>query len=174
MSIIDILILVIFVAAAAYGWWRGMIVQIGSLAGVLLGILLCRLFGDQFTNFLINTFGGDGPVSPDTAYATGVAANVVLFILGFIAAKLVARVIKAVTQAARLSLIDKLCGVVFSLFEWFLIFSILLNIWQAFNPSDPILKKSTLGDGRAAHAIFNLAPNVLGNETLKSIFNQHP
>ncbi|MDE5607462.1 MAG: CvpA family protein [Muribaculaceae bacterium] len=171
MAPIDIIILVIFVAAAAYGWWRGMIVQIGSLAGILLGILLCRLFGDGFANFLINTFGGDGPVSPDTRYATGVAANVILFILGFIAAKLVARLIKAVTQAVRLSLIDKLCGVIFSIFEWFLIFSILLNIWQAFRPSDPIIRNSSLGNGRAAHAILNLAPNVLGNETLKSIFD---
>ena len=171
MSTIDILILVIFVAAAAYGWWRGMIVQIGSLAGVLLGILLCRLFGDGFATFLIDTFGGDGPVSGDTRYVTGVAANVILFILGFIAAKLVAHVIKAVTQAVRLSLIDKLCGVVFSIFEWFLIFSLLLNIWQAFRPNSPILSGSTLGNGRAAHAIMNLAPNILGNETIKSIFD---
>ncbi|MBD5213592.1 MAG: CvpA family protein [Bacteroidales bacterium] len=171
MAPIDIIILVIFVASAAYGWWRGMIVQIGSLAGILLGILLCRLFGEGFADFLIDTFGGDGPISSDTRYATGVAANVILFILGFIAAKLVAHVIKAVTQAVRLSLIDKLCGVIFSIFEWFLIFSILLNVWQAFRPSDPILKNSSLGNGRAAHAILNLAPNVLGNETIKSIFD---
>lgn len=170
MSTIDILILIIFVAAAAYGWWRGVIVQMGSLAGVLLGILLCRLFGDDFARILINLFT-DGSASSDTRYVTGVVANVILFILGFIAAKLVAKLIKAVTQAARLSLIDKLCGVVFSLFEWFLIFSILLNIWQAFRPHSPIISDSSLGGGRAAHAIMNLAPNVLGNETIKSIFD---
>lgn len=75
MSIIDIIILVVFIGAAVYGWWRGMIVQIGSLAGVLLGILLCRLFGDGFSGFLIDTFGGKDPVSADTRYVTGVIAR---------------------------------------------------------------------------------------------------
>lgn len=171
MNTIDIIILVIFVAAAAYGWWRGIIVQIGSLAGVLLGILLCRLFGDPFAGFLINTFGSDGPVSADTRYVTGVIANVILFIVGFISAKLVARMLKAVTKAVRLSLVDKLCGVVFSIFEWFMVFSLLLNVWQALRPDSPVIKESSLGGGRAAHAIMNLAPNVLGNETVKSIFD---
>lgn len=170
MSPIDILIILIFIAAAVYGWWRGIIVQMGSVAGLLLGILLCRLFGNGFAGILLSIFAGDPPHEPDSIYVSGVAANVVLFILGFVAAKLVARVIKAVSQAARLSLIDKLCGVLFAIFEWFLIFSILLNIWQAFRPDKPLLSESSLGNGRAAHAIMNLAPNVLGNETVKTIF----
>lgn len=172
MNTIDIIIILLFIAAAAYGWWRGIIVQIGSLAGVLLGILLCRLFGSAFSGFLIDLFGGDGPVSEDTRYVTGVIANVLLFIAGYISAKLVARMLKSVSRAARLTLVDKVCGVVFSIFEWFLALSILLNVWQAMRPGKPILGGSTLDGGRAAHAIMNLAPNVLGNETVRALFDQ--
>lgn len=170
MSIIDIVILIVFIAAAAYGWWRGMIVQIGSLAGVLLGILLCRLFGNAFCDFLSGLFS-DGKPSDDTVYISGVIANVILFIIGFICAKLVAHLIKTVTHAVKLSLIDKLCGVVFAIFEWFLVLSILMNIWQICRPGSHILSDSSLGGGRAAHAIMNLAPNVLGNETAHAIFD---
>lgn len=170
MSIIDLIIILVFIGAAAYGWWRGMIVQIGSLAGVLLGILLCRLFGDSFCGFLAGLFS-DGTPSDDTVYIAGVIANVLLFLVGFISAKIVAHFIKTVTRAVKLSLIDKLCGVVFAIFEWFLVLSILMNIYQICRPTSHILSDSALGGGRAAHAIMNLAPNVLGNETAKAIFD---
>lgn len=171
MSIIDFIIILVFIGAVVYGWMRGMIVQFGSLAGVLLGILLCRLFGQGFSNFLISIFSSEPAPSEDTIYICGVVANVILFLIGFVAAKIAARFVKTVSKAVKLTLVDKMCGVVFALFEWFMVLSILMNVWQIFRPSSHILSESSLGGGRSAHAIMNLAPNVLGNETAQAIFD---
>lgn len=169
MSAIDIIIIVVFIGAVIYGYWKGVIVQIGSLAGILLGILACRLFGPWLADLLGGATGESQ--SLDMSYVNGVVANVILFILGFICAKLVARIIKTVTTAVKLSLVDKLLGVIFCLFEWFLILSILLNVWQVLRPGTNIIASSTLGNGRAARAVIDLAPAVLGTETATAIFD---
>lgn len=169
MSIIDIIIIIVFIGAVIYGYWKGIIVQIGSLAGILLGILACRLFGPWLTDVLGGATGGSDAI--DMHYVNGVVANVILFLLGFISAKLVARVIKSMTTAVKLSFIDKLLGVIFCLFEWFLILSILLNVWQVLRPGTDITSSSTLGKGRAAKAIVDLAPAVLGTDSATAIFD---
>ncbi len=171
MSAIDILIIIVFIGAVIYGYWKGVIVQIGSLAGILLGILACRLFGPWLTDLLGGATGASQSI--DIGYINSVVANGILFLLGFISAKLTARLIKTVTTAVKLSLIDKLLGVIFCLFEWFLILSILLNVWQVLRPGTDITSSSTLGNGRAADVVMDIAPAVLGTETATALFESH-
>ncbi|MBR6747281.1 MAG: CvpA family protein, partial [Muribaculaceae bacterium] len=81
----------------------------------------------------------------------------------------VANLVKTVTKSLHLTVFDRIAGAIFSLFEWFLIFSLLLNIWQAFRPDIDITSKSSLADGRAAKAVVDFAPKVLGSESFKEI-----
>ncbi|MDE6085781.1 MAG: CvpA family protein [Muribaculaceae bacterium] len=169
MTAIDIIIIVVFFGAVIYGYWKGVIVQLGSLAGILLGILACRLFGPWLTEVLGGATGSSDAI--DMGYINGIIANVILFILGFLCAKLVARLVKTVTTAVKLSIVDKLLGVIFCLFEWFLVLSILLNVWQVLRPGVNVAASSTLGRGRAARAVMDLAPAVLGTQTALAIFD---
>ncbi len=160
MTAIDILILLIFIVSIIYGLRRGFIMQLGSVGGVLVGIVACRIFSESVTRF----FAGDSPDANDM-YVSGVFACVLLFIVGYIAARLVARLVKTVTNTLHLTVFDRIAGALFSLFEWFLVFSLLLNIWQAFRPD--ITSGSRLAGGRAAAAVVDFAPKVLGSETFK-------
>lgn len=171
MSALDIIILVVFVGAVIYGFWKGVLVQLGTVAGILLGILACRLFGPWLTEVLGGATGGSNAI--DMGYVNSVLANVILFILGFLCAKLVARLVKTVTTAVKLSIVDKLLGVIFCLFEWFLVLSILLNVWQVLRPGTDITASSTLGKGRAADAVLDLAPAVLGADSPTVLFEAH-
>lgn len=162
MAALDILILLIFIVSVVYGLRRGVITQLGSVGGVIVGIIACRLFSGSVTRL----FAGSNPDANDL-YVSGVFASVLLFIVGFIAARLVAGLIKTVTHSLHLTVIDRIAGALFSLFEWFLIFSLLLNIWQAFRPDIDITSNSRLADGRAARAVVDFAPKVLGSETFK-------
>lgn len=168
MSAIDIIIIIVFIGAVIYGYWKGVIVQIGSLAGILLGILACRLFGPWLTGVLGGATGDSDSI--DMGYINSVIANVILFLLGFISAKLVAKLVKTVTTAVKLSVVDKLLGVIFCLFEWFLVLSILLNVWQVLRPGNDITSSSRLGGGRAARVVMEIAPTVLGSETATTLF----
>lgn len=162
MAALDILILLIFIVSIVYGLRRGIITQLGSVGGVIVGIIACRLFSGSVTRL----FAGSNPDANDL-YVSGVFASVLIFLVGFIAARLVASLIKTVTHSLHLTVIDRVGGTLFSIFEWFLIFSLLLNIWQAFRPDIDITSNSRLADGRAARAVVDFAPKVLGSETFK-------
>ncbi len=77
MTAIDILILLIFIVSIIYGLRRGFIMQLGSVGGVLVGIVACRIFSESVTRF----FAGDSPDANDM-YVSGVFACVLLFIVG--------------------------------------------------------------------------------------------
>lgn len=162
MAALDILILLIFAVSIIYGLRRGFITQLGSVGGVIVGIIACRLFSGHVTHL----FAGSDPDANDI-YVSGVFASVLLFIVGYISARLVARLIKSVSNTLHLTVFDRIAGALFSLFEWFLIFSLLLNIWQAFRPDIDITSGSRLANGRAAAAVVDFAPKVLGSETFK-------
>lgn len=162
MSALDILIIIVFVGAIVYGLYKGVIAQMGSLGGILLGIVACRLFGDDFARFL-------GTVLPDmtsdaasSAYVNGIIANVIIFIVVYILAVLIAKLIRKLTHALCLGVIDRIAGAIFCLFKWFLAFSIVLNVWLAFDPNAGFQKKSSIGGGVAVKAIISLAPTTLG------------
>jgi len=162
MTAIDVLMILIFIVSIIYGLRRGVITQLGSVGGVIVGIVACRLFSGALTRF----FAGDTPDANDM-YVCGVFADVLLFIVGYISARLVASLIRSVTRTLRLTVLDRVAGAMFSLFEWFLIFSLLLNIWQAFRPDIDVTAGSRIAGGRAASALKDLAPKVLGSETFK-------
>ena len=166
MGVLDIFIILLFFGSIIYGFCRGVIIQLGSVGGILLGIILCRLFGHAFTGHL----AGDHP-TPNELYVTGVFANIILFLVGYVSARLVARLIKTISSKLRLSPLDRIAGAVFSLFEWFFIFSLLLNVWQAVDSKADVTANSKLGDGKAAEAVMDFAPWVLDTKTAQSILN---
>ena len=102
MAALDILILLIFIVSIVYGLRRGVITQLGSVGGVIVGIIACRLFSGSVTRL----FAGSNPDANDL-YVSGVFASVLLFIVGFIAARLVAGLIKTVTHSLHLTVIDR-------------------------------------------------------------------
>lgn len=165
MSFIDIVILVIFAGAVIYGFYRGVIAQIGSVAAVIVGIIACRIFGDAATE-LTATLLPEITSNPDTArYACSVIGNVVLFLLVYLTVKLLASLIKKVANALLLGFVDKIIGAVFCIFKWFLVASLVLNVWCLVFPDSNLVKSSTIAGGKAIEAILELAPALLGSLT---------
>lgn len=169
MNALDILIILIFVSSIIYGYIRGVIIQLGSVGGIFLGIVLCRLFGDALTN----VFTSD-TASPQDGYVATVFANVILFIIGYIIAVFLSKIVKVVSTKLRLTPLDRIGGALFSLFEWFFIFSLLLNVWQALDKQTDITGGSKLFDGRAAVIVVDLAPRVVGSDTAHVLWNYLP
>lgn len=168
MSTFDIVILIVFAASILYGLKRGIIAQLGSVGGILVGIVACHLFGDYAAATLGELIGND---SVSACYVNSVIANVLLFIIGYILTRVIAKLLHTAVHAALLGTIDRIAGAIFSLFAWFLIFSILLNVWQVLAPSTDITANSRISDGKAARAIIDLAPNVLGGQTTCQLFS---
>lgn len=159
MTKLDIVILIVFVVSVAVGFRKGMIVQAGSLGGIVFGVLLSHLAGDWLAG-VIAAHGGDGAGVP--TYVDSVLANIVLFVAGYLSVKAVAHFFKQLTHALSLGALDRIGGALFSLFQWMLVLSLLLNLWVVIKPGTNFCAMSTLGNGHAIEAIMALAPGLLG------------
>ena len=160
MTTLDIIILIVFAGSVLIGFRSGLLKQVGSLGGLVAGIVLCRL-GSAWLSAVIAGHEANGDPSAPT-YTDIVLAHLILFIAGFCCVKTVDHFCRQLTHALSLGIVDRLGGVVFCLFEWMLVLSLILNLWLIVKPQTSIAAMSTLANGHAAPAIVALAPKVLG------------
>lgn len=163
MNILDIIIIVVFAGSIIYGLYKGIISQLGSLGGIILGIVACRIFGDDATRLVSDILPAMTSNASSAAFANSVIANILLFLIVYFLVKLLSGALKKLTHALALGFIDRILGAAFGLFKWCLALSIALDLWMAIFPDSTIIKASTLADGMAAKTILDLAPTLFGS-----------
>lgn len=168
MSAIDILILIVIAIAAISGFRKGLISQLGSVLGIIAGIIVCRLFGSEFADFLDLNLSDATTSAESSAYLNSAIANLILFVATYLAARLLSGIISNVASGLCLGIVDRIGGVVFAIFEWLLGLSLILNLFQAFFPDTHLVTSSS---GIADEYIMDLAPSILGSETAQEMFS---
>ena len=153
MYAVDIILLAVAVIAAVTGAMRGLVLQIGSIAGLLSAIVVCRLFGQDVSAAVVN------PAS-EHATALTVMVYVLLFLAVYIGVMLLARLLGATLSAIRLRPFDRVAGALFRTGIWLVLCSLLLNAYFALIPSDYNRFVSSGGPWRAW--VVKLAPTVTG------------
>jgi uncharacterized membrane protein required for colicin V production len=162
MTTLDIIIIIVFIASVARGFYKGIIMQAGGLGGLIVGIALCRV-GATWVAWKIAGMHDSAPDAPMGPSACDVAlANVLTFVVGYLAVKIVAHFAKTITHALCLGTIDRSAGALYSLLEWMLVLSLLINLWLGLRPGTDIHTLSTIGNGHAVELVTALAPKILG------------
>lgn len=144
MSVTDIVIVVVAVLAAGWGAWRGFIRQLGSFVAILSGIVACHLFGPRVAAWLEMSL---------------VAADIVLFLVVYIAVMLLSSAIHHASKALCLGPIDRLAGGMLGIVKWAIAASLLLNVWLAFDPGSKVSR------GVVTPYVVKVAPRLLGYVT---------
>lgn len=167
MALLDIIFLIIFVGAIFWGYRQGFFAQLGSVGGILLGIVACRIFGPSLAHVLTPATANENDI-----YVGSILACVLIFIVVYLCARVIFHFIKGVTHALKLSAVERLGGVVFAIFEWFFLASLALNLWQICKPDVDVSNYSRLDNGRVLRVVRDFAPNVLGSDTARHIFDE--
>lgn len=165
MTFVDTITVLLFVASVVIGYMRGLVRQATSLLGYILGIIACNLFGDTATDILLTVMpsAAEWPLASVTTHAVAV---IVLFLLISLSVRVAGMFLRSVIGMLHLGIVDNIGGSALCLFKYFFIFSILLNLWLMVNPtSDTFTTEHILGNRPFVETI-NLAPRVLGTETL--------
>lgn len=152
MGIIDIVVLVVLVLAIIVGYSEGFVNRIGTIAGFILGIIVCRLFGDEVADFfVVNTYH---------ATLFRIITYVILFVVVLVCVRLLAKAICKTLSLLHIRTLDRICGAVFNLAAWLLIVSVLFNIYFAAFPSRYDGFNAESKPWRST--IVNIAPKTLG------------
>lgn len=156
MSQTDIVLCVILAASFIYGVWRGLILQLASLGGLIAGIVAARLFSGGLAGWLLAEF----PTTLGQQGAT-VVAMCVLFLAGYAAATLLGRFIHKLSHALLAAWLDHLAGGVLGLAKALIFLSLIANLYLAVTPSGTLPPCRMLG-ANLTEWITGLAPKLFG------------
>lgn len=169
MTTIDVVIIGLLIVTAITGYRRGFLRQLGMVVGVVAGILACRLLSADFAHWLEarDFFKAVMSGAPELVvrHAAGVISSTMIFVAAYIAVHLVVGMMRGIVHGMALGFIDNCMGMITSVFVGFLVLSIILNVCQVFKQGGSVIDKSTLGGGRVAEAVLDLAPQTFGVAT---------
>ncbi len=169
MSSIDLLIVAVFAASILFGIWKGLIAQLGIVGGIAGGIVACRLLGDPVASLIGHLTNAEKGSTAD-AYIDSMVANIIIFAVVFTTIVFLSRMLRTIASVMCMSVVDRVAGMLFSLFSWLLALSLLMNIWQMAHPNDSLANKGKLNDGRAVRSMLDFAPDILGSESPRQLF----
>jgi len=119
MATFDIIIAILLVIGAFKGFINGFVMQLTSLAALLLGIWVAIRFSDFSATLLIEKAGLNGQYVPLVAFA-------LTFIIVMVAVHFTGKLIDKIFNLPPLSIVNKIFGLVFGMLKYALIISILI------------------------------------------------
>lgn len=153
MNYIDIVLGILLILTAFSGFRKGLIVEVASLAALILGIWGAIEFSYITSNFLIENFDWKWEY-----------LNIVSFILTFIIiiviVHFVAKVVTKLVETVMLGFVNKLAGLVFGLLKGALILSIVLLFFDSINDSIGVVSEKTKKESQMYEPLKNLAPSI--------------
>jgi membrane protein required for colicin V production len=168
MSILDIILVGLFILAGFNGYRRGLIGQAASLAGLVIGIWGAIHFSDFTANFLIENFSFKTKYLPLIAFAITFAVLVVaVHFVGILAEK--------IFDMAFLGLANSLLGVVFGVLKTALILSVVLLLLGKISDKVKIIPDNFGEKSLFYKPIEKLAPAIfpyLNFEEIKSTLEE--
>lgn len=137
MNIIDIVIGIVLIFGFYKGYTNGLILEITSLLGLIIGIFGAYFITKNYGLFLGEWFNWEDHY-----------LKIVTFVLSFIAIvifiNIVGKVITKVLDYAALGVVNQIFGGVFGALKVALILSILLMVFNVVNDKTPLIDKTIL------------------------------
>ena len=153
MNTIDLVFAILLLWSAYRGFTKGFIVQLATLAALLLGILGAVLFSDLTSNLIIKKFEISGQYLPVLSFA-------VTFIIIVIAVHLLAKMLNKLIDAIALGIVNRLLGVLFSLLKTAFIVSIILVLINKADNKFNFIPDDTKENSFLYKPLSNFAPMI--------------
>lgn len=155
MTWLDITMLIICLAAITRGAMTGFIMQVASLAGIILGAIFAGKAAEWLYPLLDNLLDGN------SQNITAPASYILGFILILIAVHLIGRLINTLVKVTLLSVANRIAGSVFSLGKWILITSIILNLTTQIDQGKNIIKEDVRNNSYCYAPMIDIAQIII-------------
>jgi membrane protein required for colicin V production len=166
MNTVDLVFAILLLWAAYRGFTKGFIVQLATLAALLLGILGAVMFSDFTSELIIKKFEVSGQYLPILSFA-------VTFIAIVIAVHLLAKMLNKLIDAIALGIVNRLLGVLFSILKTAFIVSIILVLINKADNKFNFIPDDTKENSILYKPLSNFAPMIfpyLNFEKIKEKF----
>lgn len=155
MNIVDLILIIILVAAAIRGFVKGFFVEFASVAAIVLGVVCAMMF----TSYLQTWLSGVVSWRPATIKA---ASFFLIFISVLILVHLIANALEKFVQAIALGILSRIGGAIFGVIKTAFVLSFLMYLVARIESYDvTIIPKAPKSESKMYVPIEKLAPNLL-------------
>jgi len=153
MNYIDIVLGIILILAAIQGFRKGFIVELASLAALVLGIWGAIKFSDWTAGFISRTFNFHSEFLTTIAFlVTFIGIVILIHILG--------KVLDNTVKAIALGFLNRLAGIIFGALKVAVILSILLMLFDPIDENVHILPPSQKTTSKIYAPMKRLVPTI--------------
>jgi len=153
MNYIDLILGIILIIAAIQGFRKGFIVELASLAALILGIWGGIKFSDWTSTLITNTTGYHSKNLTTIAFiVTFIAIVIIIHILG--------KVLDNAIKAAALGFLNRLAGIVFGVLKASVILSIFLLLFDTIDENVHILPSGQKAESKIYTPMKQLVPTL--------------
>lgn len=153
MNYIDIVLGLLLVISAISGFRKGLIVELASLAALILGIWGAIEFSYITSDFLVENF------DLQTKYLN-IISFIITFVIIVILVHVVGSVVNKLVETVMLGFINKLAGLAFGILRSALILSIILVVFDKIDEDVEILSREAKEESKLYAPIRNFAPSI--------------
>lgn len=153
LSIVNIIILILFIPAIWSGISKGFVRQAAGLAALILGIWGAYTFGNIVSDYLTKLFEIDHKISSIIAFAS-------LFFIIIVIVKLIGKLAEKLIKLVLLGWLDKLLGVVFAILKTAIILSIVIYLFNSVDELWSFLPKEELHKSQLYNFLEAIAPKI--------------
>ena len=153
MNFIDIIFIILFILAGINGYKKGLIVELASLAALILGIWGAFEFSDITAEFLVDNFNWSWD-------HLNVASFIITFAVIVILVHIIGSVLNKMIEAAMLGFLNRLAGIVFGVLKSALILSVILVVFDRIDRDVNIIPEDKKAESRLYQPIRNFVPSI--------------
>ncbi|MFV0419573.1 MAG: CvpA family protein [Dysgonomonas sp.] len=154
MNWFDLIVVILIVLTLIKGFFSGLIMQVATLAGIILGAIFAGKLAAIIAPRLITLVDGSphiiGPLSYIVAFA---AILVALFFVG--------KLIESFADALKMTALNRLAGALFCTAKWIVLLSIVLNLLIEFDQNKNIIKEDVREESYTYPFVSEVAKTVI-------------
>jgi membrane protein required for colicin V production len=151
LNYFDIVVGIILILAIVKGFKNGFVIELASLAALILGLLGAIKFSDLTAAYLSGYINSEH---------IGLIAFFVTFILIVIGVHLIARMVDKLVKAMAMGPVNRIFGALFSLLKYAFIISILLAVFNSFDRTFKLIPENQKQSSRLYSPLSGLALKV--------------
>ncbi len=153
VNVLDIIIVIPLLLFAYGGYKKGLIIEVASLAALVLGLYIAFFFSDFAASMLNDLF------DMNQKYVAVIAFLMTFIVVIFVVIS-IGKVLEKFVEVLLLGFLNKLSGALFGMIKGALILSILIFVINYFNFGDYIMKKETRQNSLFYKPVELIAPTL--------------
>lgn len=154
MNLIDTICLIILIYGSYKGFKNGIVGEVLSFLGILLGIYLSKTYYLVIDEYLVTVFDS-------TNQLVSIISVILIFSVTIILSKILSKVITKALNVMALGLLNKLIGSVFGLLKYLLILCIITFVFSKANDIFVIIEKNKIEETQIFSKVQKINDYVL-------------